>query len=388
MAIQGPNFILPQKYKKLSLGFIVISVLILAAVIYLSWSRVIIIIHPNLEKINQEFIFNIRPGVEAGSSDDSITGKVLTAIVEETQTFAATGSKDQQFESNAVGSVIITNSSSKSQALVATTRLAYASDPKKTILRIKDNVEVPAGGQAKVSVYAETAESFVDIAAGSKFIIPGLWQGLWDKIYAQNDQILTKNSRTINFVTETDLSNAQNQLQEALYQKSLTAITGQLQSKEALWPRIATYKIIEVAPSAKVNDEVSEFSLKIKLQGVAVVFDESQLVSLAENKITQSLSADKKLIDLDAKSFNYALQNYNCDNNNAVIKVTLAGNSAIKNDSKLLDKSKLLGKTSLEIKSYFSQFSEVKSVDVNFQPVWVTKTPNSAGKIEVKISGN
>lgn len=385
MAIQGPNFIMPKSYRKIGLSFLVLSILALVSVFYISGSKVLITIHSNTIKVNQDFVFNIKNQPPADSLD-TITGKVITATVEETKIFKATGTKEATATvSDVVGEVTITNNYNKEQVLVEKTRLANIADPKKVIARIKNTITIPAGQQVKVKVYTENPAEFVDVLPG-KLIIPGLWQGLWDKIYAENSQNLSLNSQGIVYVQESDITEAKKQFEEELYQKALVEINNKLDQKESLWPRIASSKIIESTPSAQIGDEITEFNLKVKIEAVAVIFDESQLITLAENKIKQSLSDDKKLIDLDPKSFIYNLENYNPDTNEAVIKVTSAGNSAVTQNSKLFDKSKLTGKTALEIKNYFSQFPEVKSIDVNFQPVWANRTPTVAEKILVQMS--
>jgi len=89
---------------------------------------------------------------------------------------------------------------------------------------------------------------------------------------------------------------------------------------------------------------------------------------------------------LDPKSFSYSIVGYDPTTNIAAVKVNFSGDSSISGIVSLIDKSKLTGLTEEGIKTYLSQFSEIKSVEVKFRPAWLKKTPLIEDKIIVEVT--
>ena len=356
------------------------SILVLGSVIYLISAKATIVLSANLEKVDQELLFTVKEG--ASASDGVVSGKIKVIDLFGSDNFAATGSK--KGESDVVGEVTIINNYNKEQTLIASTRLAFANNPQKVILRLKKTVTVAPGQKLKVPVYPEDLKTFSDLVP-SRFVFPGLWAGLQDKIYAENESVLKAGGNVINFVTQDDLDKAQNSLKDGLYQKALTDINAQLEAQEILWPKLVSVKVEEMKFDSEVGAEVSEFSGSMKLKATVVVFDENQIIGQAKNKIKSGLSAEKQLIDIDAKSLKYAVLDYNLEIKEAKIKVNLSAESVLAKVDALVDKNQLTNKTAEEIKNYFSQFPQIKSVEVKFRPAWLTKSPRSAERIEIKV---
>ena len=374
------DILLPKSYRNIGLGFFLLSILVLGSVIYLISAKATIVLSANLEKVDQELLFTVKEG--ASASDGVVSGKIKVIDLFGSDNFAATGSK--KGESDVVGEVTIINNYNKEQTLIASTRLAFANNPQKVILRLKKTVTVAPGQKLKVPVYPEDLKTFSDLVP-SRFIFPGLWAGLQDKIYAENESVLKAGGNVINFVTQDDLDKAQNSLKDGLYQKALTDINAQLEAQEILWPKLVSVKVEEMKFDSEVGAEVSEFSGSMKLKATVVVFDENQIIGQAKNKIKSGLSAEKQLIDIDAKSLKYAVLDYNLEIKEAKIKVNLSAESVLAKVDALVDKNQLTNKTAEEIKNYFSQFPQIKSVEVKFRPAWLIKTPRSAERIEIKV---
>jgi len=374
------DILLPKSYRNIGLGFFLLSILVLGSVIYLISAKATIVLSANLEKVDQELLFTVKEG--ASASDGVVSGKIKVIDLFGSDNFAATGSK--KGESDVVGEVTIINNYNKEQTLIASTRLAFANNPQKVILRLKKTVTVAPGQKLKVPVYPEDLKTFSDLVP-SRFVFPGLWAGLQDKIYAENESVLKAGGNVINFVTQDDLDKAQNSLKDGLYQKALTDINAQLEAQEILWPKLVSVKVEEMKFDSEVGAEVSEFSGSMKLKATVVVFDENQIIGQAKNKIKSGLSAEKQLIDIDAKSLKYAVLDYNLEIKEAKIKVNLSAESVLAKVDALVDKNQLTNKTAEEIKNYFSQFPQIKSVEVKFRPAWLIKTPRSAERIEIKV---
>lgn len=344
-----------------------------------------IIIYPVEAEVKQEFSFTIKESADATAfqKSDSVTGKIRSVEVQASEVYPASGSRVATGDT--VGEVTIINNHSQEQTLVATTRLADPKDPTKVIVRLKKTVTVPAGGKLKVPVYPDKPQEFSTLAP-QRFIIPGLWQPLQAKIYAENDQTLGQTGQGIKFVAADDLKTAQKSLKDKLVIQAISSANQELSPTESLWPKLVSSDVSEVSYSVQEGEEVSEFTATMKLKAIVVVFDESQVISLAREKIKASLTSDQQLVTVDPKSLSYTVTAYDLDQKTANVKVSVAGKSALGENSELLSKDNLLGKTAEEIKAYFFQYPEVKSVEVKFSPAWLQKTPRIKDKIEIEIN--
>lgn len=377
---------LPKFYRNLALGFFALAVIMVVSVFYLIWARVTITIFPDTEIISQEFIFEIKQGAIENplAEKNIINGRVFSVDVQGNSNFSASGSKT--FESNIVGEVTIVNNYSKEQALIASTRLAFADDPDTVIVRLNKDIVVPAGGKVTVQVYPEDAENFKLISA-SKFIIPGLWGPLQDKIFAENTDELSKGAKQISIVTQEDLDKAEEGLRKQLYEQALLEVNNKLEQQQSLWPKIFSRDVKALIYNVEVGEEVSEFNAAMEMQAVVIIFDESHLISIARDKIKSSLPADKQLVGLNPKNFVYEVTDYNIAAGTATVKAFLEGRSVLGTTASLLDKNNLTGLTEEQVQEFFADFPEVEKVEVKFQPAWLKKTPRIKEKINIEISG-
>ncbi len=381
---------LPSTYRRWAIWFIVLAVFCVAAAGYVSWSKATITLTANPEKINQEFIFTVKQGGQI--RDGEINGRVVTLDIEDTKEYQATGTPAPEqatavAATPSIGSVVITNNYGQSQTLVEKTRLALPTSPDVVVARLQKTVTVEPGAQVTVPVYADS-ESVKTLPSG-RLIIPGLWEGLRDKIYAQAAATAQEPSEQkptrIAEITTDDLQAAQEKLTEELYQKALVQVNSQLTPEETLQPKLVTSQVQEISYSNQAGEQVAGFAATLKLQAVVVVFDESQLIELAKERLTQTLPAEKKFVDLDPKQFTYTLEKANAGQGQATVKVAIQADSMLSNSADFLDKNKLTNKTREELRQYFSTFSGISGFDVSFSPVWVSRTPRWAEKIQIVI---
>lgn len=379
------NFILSRYYRNFGLIFFSLSLIFLIFVFYLTWAKVTIVITAAAQKISQDFIVEVKEGAVIDSLADKgfVSGKVETIEVQDKTIFSATGSKASTGKLDTVGEVLITNNNTKEQTLVATTRLADPKDPEKTLVRLKNTVTVPAGGSVKAVVYPENPDDFKTISP-MRFIIPGLWGVLKEKIYAENEKPLGEVSSII-VVTKEDLDQAEKTLKDKLKQQAITQSNQNLEPSQTLWPKLVSIESSSASFDAKAGDEVSEFSAEIKLKTIVVAFNEGEILSLAREKLKAGLGGDKQLVTVDSKNLSYTLEKYNSVLKTAQIKVHAEGGSVLSQASQLLNKDGLLGKTAEEVKSYLSQYPEIQSVEVKFSPSWLKKTPRIKDKIKIEV---
>lgn len=379
------GYMLPKTYRKVGLGFFVLAIIAFGSVFYLIWAKVTIIITPAGENISKNFSFNVREPdiIPSLDQDEVIPGKIKLVKVQGSDVFEASGIN--LIESDAVGVVTVFNNYSKGQPLIATTRLASPDDPDTVLVRLKEDIDIDPGQQIKVQVYTDDPDSFEDIKP-MKFIIPGLWLGLQDKIYAESYGTLSSEGYKVSVVTQEDLDKALVQLEEMAYQRALIQVNQELETQETLWPKLVSTKIVELTYGSEVGDEVVEFTASIDLATAIVIFDESKLISMARKKLKNDSLPGSQSIDLNPSSFSYTVESHNFETQEAEISVSMEGTSVIANSLDSIDKGELVGKTEEEVKEYFSQFDEVESVEIKFQPAWLKKIPRIKSKINLEIA--
>lgn len=372
-------------YKKIGFSFIALAVILVIAIVYFSFSEATIIITPAPEKISVEFLARIIS--EADLADyqgetPAVAGGVYEKTVRGRQTFEVTS--DQEVEAQAVGRVTIINNYGKAQSLVATTRLLT---PDGLLFRLSKRVDAPAGGKVEVEVYADQPGKQGEIGP-TKFTVPGLWEGLQDKIYAESYEPMTGGLKKTAAVTQADFDRAVKELSDNLFGEALAAIKNDFGDDLEINPENTIREVGGQKFSAQIGDQTGEFTAEITLRVVAVMADRQALLLLAEDKLKADAPADKELGGIDPRSFRYSVERYDLDNKMAEVNVYLAGGVALREDSLLLDKDKLAGLTKEEAEQYFAGLAEIAKAEIKFSPFWVDKIPDLQDHIKININYN
>lgn len=373
------HFTLPPRYTKFAVIFVAAGLVMLAGAFLMTWSSATIVITPKSAIAKQQILFDVRPGASPKAEPKLLVpGMVTTTSTTVTDTFNGTGTSS--VKSDIVGEVKITNTTNKDQVLVATTRLAAADKPGSVLVRLKNQVTVQAGKSVTVAVYAEKLDTFSEIKP-MRLIIPGLWQPLHDKIYAENTVTLKVGGSTVASVVEEDMVNAEKLLKQKASEKALELFNASLPSDQVLWPKLVQSEIISSSFDSKVGDQVSTFTGSATIQMTVVSFDESQFISMARSYF-KSGQAGQVLRDINSSSLMYELVSVSPDI--ASIRATVEGSGI--SDTSSLDHSQLVGKSIDDARKYVMDNFDAESVIVKVQPVWRTILPADAGRINIMIT--
>ena len=181
------------------------------------------------------------------------------------------------------------------------------------------------------------------------------------------------------------------------------------------------HEILETDINAESGDELAEFEISMKLKLISITFDESQILAFAEKKLKDLVPKNMKLLPLSSlslrgatsserrdpsssinesgqasslceqqrqapQSFNFvSLGSYNLEEETAILKVSIQGQVIITPVNPLLDKNALIDKNEKELKAYLEKYPEISSVQVEFSPFWVRKTPFLKDRIEIQV---
>jgi hypothetical protein len=359
-------------YKKIALSFIILTLVLIAIVFYFTLSYAYITVYPKQQTVQTDFKFYIaEDDAVINPSDGIFKGTIVNQTLEGIKTFATTGTKT--LPSDIVGKVKIINNLSREQILIPKTRLLTADN---ILFRLTDRVTIPARNNVIADVYADDPSKPM-VKAGTKFTIPGLNANLQGLIYATAENDFKADGQTISAVSAEELDKAAAEYAEELGQQIFKA---EDQNKA----KILTKEVIEKSFSNKAGDEVSNFTLKLKLKVVGVIFEEQQVKDFARKILEQTLPEDQELSSVNDQLI-YEIEKYDLDNKLAQIKSNINGISILSGNSPILDTDKLVKLNLSEIKAYLENFDTIEKVDINFFPYWLRKVPYFQDHIIIRV---
>lgn len=377
-------------YKKIAFNFLFLVLALIALVAYFVFYKVEIFITPVKESVSADFFIEVRgDNSELNKADGVLDGSVQETETEGEKEFSTTGTKE--VAAGKIGKVFIVNKENFNQPLVATTRLLT---PDNILFRLSNGVTVPAHGEIEVEVYADQ-ENFSQVVAPTKMTVPGLSPSLQETIYAENRENLGK-TREVKILTQEDINVAKEILAEELYSQAKEQFNLKNKNKISFnligkIPKIETSgrkEIMEMRTDKEVGSEADNFKLYLKIKAIEVSFDERSIIALAEKKILESVPDDKKFIGLNKSSFNYSTEEFDMDNRLARIKVYSSGSMVISEESRILDKNELMGKSINEVKEYLKLSPAVESVEIKTPFNLLKSVPKNRGKIKIIIKAD
>jgi hypothetical protein len=355
-----------RTYSKIVGLFLLLTIAAIFIIIHFALAKVTIKIYSQVGQQDYSGLVEMLPENSLEISGDKLLGRLINQELELTATVP---SQETALQSDKAGGyVTIINNYSKNQALVATTRLLT---PDGKLYRIQDKINVPAGGQ--MEVWAEADQSGEQFAIGeATMTIPGLWEGLQDKIYAETEGMSLTSLPTF-VVTEESMARAQEQLATDAINQTLTAINDML-SKNLLIDAERLFLNYQTLESSTVGDHSKTTTLTQKVAIAGLVFSEEDLLTIAKEKFTNELSSDQKILEFLPESFAYTIIEIYPDKEQAVLEVNLSANASSNEHLFELDKDQLVGLTTDEINDYLAQF-KIDRAEIDFFPFWVKKVP-------------
>jgi hypothetical protein len=368
-----------KNYRKIALSFIFLTAGFLAVFIYFSFLSLDIILIPAKEKISGSLNFNVYSSNSFNADqENSIVGLVEEIEASSTKNYLASGSKI--IGEDVSGKAIIYNKSGKNQPLVATTRLIADNN---ILFRLRETVNVPAGGKVEAEIYADQPAEDI-VLAPTKFLIPGLWAGLQDKIYAETEATIKYQKSVKKIITQEDIDNGIIDLKKELLKKKKAEIVLRFKGfDQGLYQIDDNSLIFQV--SGKPGEETDEFSITVKANIIAVMFKDDEIKKTARRQLISSLSEGKELIDFEEKNIVYSLNNYNLKQKSAAISSSFDGQMVIKNDSQIIDRNKIAGLQEEQIKKYLDNVPEISGYEIIFFPAFIGRAPDLVDRIKIEI---
>jgi hypothetical protein len=376
-------------YRRQAFFYIGATIILLVAVFYLFFSKLTVLILPQGETINDSLTFNISDAKATSTatstelSDKSaknIDGDVSVIEVSAEKTYQTTGEQTLGGE-EVTGTVNLINKYNKAQALVATTRLLSA-DGK--LFRLKEAVNIPAGGTVSADVYADKPSPEMAITAATSFTIPGLWAGMQTQIYAESNSAFNYQTKVKKFIKQDDLDLAKKDINEVLDLKVKNELSKADDTKIVVYGEAGDNSLVTDF-NAKLGDEQANFTVTAKKKIAVITFSKARAASLAEARLSLLVPDDKQLFNFDKNKINYTLDNFDEVNKVATVKALFNASMSLRSDSSLIDRKKLVGLNRSQLSQYLSSFPEIKSYELVFSPSFISNAPTLPDKINIQI---
>jgi hypothetical protein len=370
-------------YRRIAFQFIALTALLLLVVAYFFLPSLEITLHPSAETIADSMSFKISAAGEDSEEMDasnsrSLKGDVQILAISAEKVYEATG--EEILGEEVIGEIILHNNYNKSQPLVAKTRL-LSEDNK--LFRLKEAVNIPAGGTVKAAVYADQALEEMAIAP-SRFTIPGLWLGLQDKIYATSETAFEYQHQVKRYVKQRDLDQALNDIQQTLDAKATEVLKGIESGDQAL-----AYSLDEnnamVDINAKLGEEKSEFTISARNNIVLALFPKDQAEALVRAKLAFLLPDDKALSSFDSKDIVYHLDSSEIESKTANVTANFNGSMSLRTDADIIERRQLVNLNETQISEYLRAFPEIESYELKFFPSFIKRAPSLADRIKITV---
>lgn len=367
-------------YKRIAVGFSVLVFIILLVVLYFALVKATISIALNEQVINDQVVIAVydRPQ-DFSLPAKSVRGLVKTVAVEQSKLYQVSG--HDVIGEEVVGQITLYNKYNKSQPLVASTRLLSASGK---LYRLKNSVTVPAGGQVVADVYADQAKP--EMAVGAElFTIPGLWEGLQDKIYGQSLEGAIKYQQKLRrIIAQDDIDKALADLKQVLKDKVKADFDNTYNDYDYKFYNLDELNL-KFAVSGKVGEEKDQLPVSMSGTVEVIAFNSDQAQDLAKLSSAAKLPAGQDLLDLDTSNLKYELTKFDPNMVMAEVNMTYDVKARANNKNEIVDKNKIIGLSEDQLKQYLSNIKDIRTYNIEFYPAFIKQVPRLTDRIEVKV---
>ncbi len=365
-----------SQYKKTVLRFSFLVLVLLLAVFYFSFVSLSIIIYADKEKVAEDISFYAYSGDKKPNLERAIPASIHSLELSSKNTFNSTGEK--KLGAEIIGKVTIINEYSKNQPLVATTRLLNSDDK---LFRIRNTVNVPAGGSVEVEIY--TDEISEDMAIGpDKFTIPGLWAGLQDRIYAESYERFILKQDIESYITQDDFSRAIKTLNDDILEQAESILSSSIERNQSWIINIDESRTV-IKSEQGIGEEAEFFEVELKNTVNIITFDKSDLLAVVERRL-DILDFNMNFSKVDLESLEHSLLSLNLDEDLAEIKTIFLVETSLGGPDKGVNRSHLTNLNESQIEAYLRNIDEIKSYELIFKPSFIKRSPLLVDRINIE----
>ena len=215
----------------------------------------------------------------------------------------------------------------------------------------------------------------------AKLTIPGLWEPLQEKIYAQTKgfkiQSITKYK-----IDQPVIDNARLELTKKISEAAIVELSELLPPGQKISEQALVFETIKYSTDAELDSTAKEFNMTLGLGVKAVIFDEAELKKIASSNLPEIFITNNALVNVDPESFIYEI--ILLDENSENLIAQIKGDYVIEISNVKIDPSELTGLSKTEAKKYLENLSDVKEASISL-PFWTKFLPPLTDKINIEI---
>ncbi|MFH1508796.1 MAG: baseplate J/gp47 family protein [bacterium] len=370
-----------KSYKKLLVFFVLASLLLIAFVIYASFSRAAINLVPQDDTLTSSFNAMIAPD-NINDSEQlgvTITGRVLTTEVK--STYTVNNVETIGLDEKATGTITIYNKRDKDQPLLPNSQLMSENN---VLFRTDERIVAKAGEEVTVDITADQPGKTGNLDP-QRFNIIKLFPDWQKKIYGETKTATTGGYREAKVVTEKEMARGEEEALDQAATDAIKELSKDLKSGEAIFEVEAQKELISKEFSVPKDTEADTFDVTVKAKITVITYDEETLKEYAKNNLEASIPADQELVQIQDDSFTYKITDYDLVAGTAKVEATLTADVIAKLSNQLFEKEKLKGLNEMEIKQYYEEYKDIKDIEVSFSPFWVKTVPTLEDHIDIKV---
>lgn len=357
-------------YKIIALSFLLITVVLLALVVFVTSKKADIVIVAKADPKNIQLSIAVN---KDGQGVEAIKGNVSAVPFSWAQTFSPTGNK--KVDAVVKGEVVVYNKMNVPQPLVKTTRLLTATG---VLFRLSAGTVVPANGQVTVPVYADVPGVASEIAP-SQFTIPGLTPAKQQLVYAESTVAMIGGSRSVGVLSAADIKNAEDAYKQKVVEAYLAANPAGSEARAV----VVAEQVLSV--NHKPGEEVGEFVVSGSSTMAVVSYGASDLLALVNKKATSKIDTTAEKLLSVARAPEVTLARYALADGTADLAVSQTVMVTLDANVEKLLPENFFGKGKDAIQRYILGLDHVAGVDVQFSPSWIFTAPSVPDRIRVVV---
>lgn len=374
--------------RKIALPGIIIILLLVLTGSYFIFPKVNVAIKVTAENFQKTGDFNVSG--DLSNADPSVfTGTFVEVSKEKEEKFSATGKKN--LGGKAAGSITLYNNlDSSTHALAAGTKLSSSS---KTFI-LKKAVTVPGAtvqnlkivpGTTNADIEAENPGDEYNVAAG-RFTIIELPASAQEAIYGQSTKALSGGfSKEVQVVSQEDYDKGKAKMEAELSD----LITQEIQKQTTdlvILDKALKIEQSDLKTSANVNDQASDFTMKLAERGRVISFSEKNFKEFIIKQMSDQIPAEKMISLGPEDKISPVVKETNYDQKTLVLTVAMTAKISTKLNTEQI-KADLYGKNQTGANNLLGSLSGIESYEMTFSPSWwpIKKIPKYGNGLKIGL---
>lgn len=383
--------------KKNTNYFLVGTMVIVLAIIgfggwaYFNWPKMNIVVYPKEKNINSVVDINVLADLSSSDVESGqLAGKMDEIEIVKTFEFDATGEKYSSEQGKAQGKVIIYNKySSAPQSLVATTRILSKEGK---LFRLIDTVIVPGmegenPGKIEAKVSADKPGSDFNIEASS-FTIEGFKGGpKYEKFEVVSENAMVGGSndsdnKLVKYILKKDIDTARTETLDSLEKSFENDVKKYIEDSRGYVLDSAKKEVIENKSSLDVGDVTNKFSYIIKQKIRLMTFSKEDLSVIAGKALKEKMDSGYEF-DENEITTEIIKDVTDFEKGTLSLRLNVSGIVWPKIDQDNFKKG-IANKNEEEFGDVLKNYQEIKKVDIDYNPGWLSGIPVSEQKIYIE----